>query len=362
MRAHLFAIAAALVVLVSGFITPAYANENQVVAFGEYRLSGPYTHEKLSILLIHGPERLPGKQYITLQEAMEQGKVIVHDNKGVAVENLSDEDLFVQSTDIIEGGCQDRCFPEDFIVQGGSGLVPVTVFCVEAGRSNPRGTENPRQFHSSDHIGAGKNFKLAARLRASQDGVWSEVASNQQKLTRSLGSKVEAEISPSSFPLTLENEKLMKAIEPYVTKLSPTIDDKDDVVGYAFAINGKVNSADIYGNRGLFLKMWPKLLRGSAVEAVAEHPNADGDQQPIAPPPTKQMVVAALEKATEGTAKGKMAGGRTVHVTRETAAAAMFETIDPKAAPDAFVHRSYIAIDPPPAVGEENGTWRRRTK
>src|SRR5688500_946475 len=181
MRAHLFAIAAALVVLLSALITPALANEKELVekeldAFGEYRISRPYTHQNLSIFLVHGPERLPGRNYITLQEAIAQGKVIVHDGKQVAVENLSDEDMIVQSTDIIEGGCQDRCFPEDFIVQGGSGLVPVTVFCVEAGRSNPRGTENPREFHSSDHIGAGKNFKLAAKLAASQDGVWSEVA------------------------------------------------------------------------------------------------------------------------------------------------------------------------------------------
>ncbi|MFX5484718.1 DUF6569 family protein, partial [Acinetobacter baumannii] len=49
------------------------------------------------------------------------------------------------------------------------------------------------------------------------------------------------------------------------------VGDKDsDVVGYAFAINGKVNSADVYASHDLFKKLWPKLLNSSAVEAVAE--------------------------------------------------------------------------------------------
>ena len=37
-----------------------------------------------------------------------------------------------------------------------------------------------------------------------------------------------------------------------------------------FAINGKLNNAEIYGSSALFRKLWPKLLKASAVEAVAE--------------------------------------------------------------------------------------------
>ena len=42
------------------------------------------------------------------------------------------------------------------------------------------------------------------------------------------------------------------------------------MIGYVFAINGHVNSADVYASRALFVKLWPKLLKASAVEAVAE--------------------------------------------------------------------------------------------
>lgn len=363
MQAHLFAVAAAVGVFLSLLSSTATAGEKEVMACdGAYRISGPYMHENLSIFLIHGDSRLTERTYLTLQEAMEQGKVIVHDNGEIAIENLSEEDVLVHAYDIIEGGCQDRCFPEDFIVSAGAARVSVPALCVEQGRSEPRGTEHPREFHTASQSGAGKNFKLAARLNASQDGVWSEVASNQQKLSQSLGASVEAEISPSSFPLAMRNEKLTQAAEPYTGELSRILDGKDDVIGIAIAINGKLNSAEVYGSGKLLRSLWPKLLHSSVIEAIAEHPHGSGDHQPIAPAPSREAVKAFLEDAKHATAKGALAGDRTVRVTRQTQAVAMFETQDAKAGPEAFVHRSYIALDPPPAVGEENGQWRRRTK
>jgi hypothetical protein len=42
------------------------------------------------------------------------------------------------------------------------------------------------------------------------------------------------------------------------------------VVGYAFAINGKVLSSDVYGSPALFRKVWARLLNANAIEAFAE--------------------------------------------------------------------------------------------
>ncbi len=53
----------------------------------------------------------------------------------------------------------------------------------------------------------------------------------------------------------------------------------DDIVGYVFAVNGKLNSADVYPSNGLFRKMWGKLLTASAIEAIG-HRNAPN----VAPP------------------------------------------------------------------------------
>src|ERR1700730_95182 len=58
----------------------------------DYRLSGPYIYENLTIFLIHGPDQPNGKPFVPLQEAMERKVVIVHETSEVnelLIENLS---------------------------------------------------------------------------------------------------------------------------------------------------------------------------------------------------------------------------------------------------------------------------------
>jgi hypothetical protein len=110
---------------------PALSNSN-------YRLSGPYTHKNLTIFLIHGKEQMPGKTFLTLQEALAQKKVIVYETKDVnelAIRNLSNQDVYVQSGDVVRGGDQDRMISIDFIVPPRSRRIPIEAFCEE---TNPR--------------------------------------------------------------------------------------------------------------------------------------------------------------------------------------------------------------------------------
>src|SRR5262245_57730248 len=83
------------------------------------RITGPYTHANLSVFLIHGKGRLSGRPLLTLQEAIAQKKVVVHETGQVnelAVENVSsDADVYIQSGDIVKGGRQDRMISQDFI-------------------------------------------------------------------------------------------------------------------------------------------------------------------------------------------------------------------------------------------------------
>ncbi len=69
--------------------------------------------------------------------------------------------------------------------------------------------------------------------------------------------------------MTVEAKPVIDATRAYIKNLSKIVEGRRDVAGYAFAINGKLNSADIYGSPELFRSMWPKLLKSSAVEAVA---------------------------------------------------------------------------------------------
>ena len=79
-------------------------------------VTGPFTHENLSIFLLRGSDALDGSRFIPLDEALEQKCVTVHETGNVGqleVENLSDSlDLYIQAGDVVKGGRQDRTLGE----------------------------------------------------------------------------------------------------------------------------------------------------------------------------------------------------------------------------------------------------------
>jgi hypothetical protein len=246
-----------------------------VVPAADYRLSGPYAHANLTVFLVHGPVTLEDRPYLTLQEALEQQKVVVHETGSVgelAIENRSDQEVYVQSGDIVKGGRQDRTFPYDFVAPPHSGRLPIASFCVEQGRWSPRGKESGYLFGSSSSSLPSKELRSAALSpRRSQGEVWQKVRLAQERLSAKLGESVRSEASESSLQLSLESPRLREAVAPYLHALADAPDGKEDVIGCAVAVNGRLTSADVYASGALFRKLWPKLLEGAALEAFAEH-------------------------------------------------------------------------------------------
>ena len=126
------------------------------------KISGPITRSNLSVFLLHGKDTLPnGSKLLTLEEALDQKKLIVHETSDVnelAIENVStDTDVFVQSGDIVKGGRQDRVIACDMIVPPKSGKLPIGSFCCESGRWQQRGNENAAQFGESKKQVANKD-------------------------------------------------------------------------------------------------------------------------------------------------------------------------------------------------------------
>ena len=304
---------------------------------GDYRLSGPYTHKNLTIFLIHGKSIVLSKNFLTLQEALEQKKIIVYETKTVselAIENISSEDVYVQAGDIVKGGQQDRMLATDFIVPPKSGKMPIGAFCVESGRWATRAGERAEVFSSSAEVASTRELKLAAKRARSQGEVWENVKVAQDRLSENVGATVNSPVSASSLQLAVENDKVRETAEAYIKALSQIPDAKSDVIGYVFAINGKVNSADVYGSSGLFRKLWPKLLRANAVEAIA------AQQKSEFKPATTEAVSAFLADAEKGRASEKDVTRRVKLVTREDEKNVFFETVD--TTEGAWVHRNYI--------------------
>src|SRR5262245_53772302 len=348
-------------------------------AAANYIVSGPYSHKNLTIFLLHGVDQRQDKTPLTLQEAMDRKMVVVHetgDVNNLAIENLSDEDVYVQSGDIVKGGQQDRVLALDLIVPPKSGKIQIASLCVEQGRWSGRVDEDAAAFASSDKALSSKDLKIAARHSASQREVWDKVAQSQTKLSagvvasdaaptkpapppppaetrvsagggggagiatpevRAENFSVRSSASSSSLQLALENKNLKQATDDYVKKLSPIIEGKSDVIGYVFAINGQINSADIYSSSALFKKLWPKLIESSATEAVGEFEKGKTYGQPQA-----DAVKAFLVDSESGKADEKEVTSRVTSVKRETEKRLFFETRD-RSRNKTWVHRNYLA-------------------
>src|SRR5664279_5477874 len=250
-------------------------------------MSGPVSHDNLAVYFVHGPANA-GPVRLTLQEALTQGAVRVSETGNVnalAIENFGEQTVFVQAGDVVKGGRQDRTLTVSLLLPPKSGRIPIASFCVEHGRWSARAGEDVRTFSTSAVTVSSREMKLAmqAPLPASpttgsgtmdtndrQQKVWDGVQREQRKLSAATGANVAAPASATSLQLALENKKLAETRNAYIAALKAAGEQGDDIVGYVFAVNGKINSAEIYASNGLFRKMWPKMLDASATEAIGQ--------------------------------------------------------------------------------------------
>lgn len=312
------------------------------LSFGQssdYSISTAYTYKNLSVFLIHGKDERKNANVLTLQEAMERKLFVVYETSEVnelEVENLSKTfDVFIQSGDIVKGGKQDRVLAVSIIIPARSGRVRIDAFCVESGRWTKRGNEESAKFTSSNERIITKELKIAANGARSQSDVWAQVTEAQAKLSKSLGGDVASGTSRSSLQLSLENKEVVATVDDYVKNLNNIVNSKPDVIGYAVAINGKINSADVYVSNALFKKLWPKMLKASATEAVSESRGVR-----LAEPVRADAVKMFPKDSDEAASRDQKLSAGARLTTREDGENVMFETRDDKS--KAVVHRSYV--------------------
>jgi hypothetical protein len=281
---------------------------------------------------------IPGlPNYTVLEEAMEAQTGIVHETGDVnqlLVENLGDLDLFIQAGDIVKGGRQDRTLGADFIVPARSGKVPIPVFCVESARWHKRRKESDTHFSKSSDFASSKKLRATLRTTKSQGEVWDSVQEEQVKLCASIGAKVQNAESPTSLQLSYEFAEASIALNDYLSKLESA--PSADASGVIWAINGKFSHADIYGDAILFRKVWKKLLRAAAFEAIGER------NQPSSELPSNPREISKwLEAAKAAWAEEEFLPPRTRLLTLRAKSKLRFETHD-TAVPEP-IHLSILA-------------------
>jgi hypothetical protein len=365
------------------------------------RVTGPLVHENVAVYLLRG-KSADGAVPLTLKEALERNAIVVHETGSVRelrIENTGSEPVFVQLGDIVKGGRQDRVLTISLLLQPNSGLVPIGAYCVEQGRWAARGKEDSHRFALSEAILPSRGAKLAiakpqapagvdvqaphdsqtrtprtpieaeleGRRRAqlaleamqqrgqipraeqrallgghppdNQAEVWRKVEVLQRGLSDNLAGSVVSERSRTSLQLTLEHEKLKAAQEAYVAALEPAGLRDDDVIGVAVAIGGRITGADVYPSNGLFRKMWPKLVRAAATEALAESRKT----ATVGKAPAIADVEAFLTDGANGKPVERSVGSLARIETREADRMLRVRALASPAPGARLVHESYLA-------------------
>ena len=269
-----------------------------------YRLDGPFTYENLSLYRVHGgASKAPAP--LDIGSAFKQGMIQLHKSKtlNATIDNLSDREVFVQFGTLLVGATQDQLISTELILPPRSTGIPVDVFCIEKGRWLPRLGGDVSNFSTTGALLPSSVAQLwllassvhslsAGRLR--QLGVWMSIDDFVRDLSGRVDPSAEQLESPTSLPMALDNPALRLVEQNYLDVLQPKGGSEADIVGVAFAINGKLQNADVYSSNDLFRQMWPSLLRTATAQAIAEKSVTF-----LAPPEASRA--SALLSESEGT-------------------------------------------------------------
>jgi hypothetical protein len=286
-----------------------------------YKVLEPIRHGSLTVFPIVSPKSYATSEFITLDEGLRSGEVVVTEygnvrglmrrraapavqressaevNRLVLVNN-SKRPLLLLAGEIVTGGKQDRVIGKDRIVPGESDPVDLSVFCVEPGRwvatsdhFGASGTTYPTPSVGSgtgggigSGMGAGTimaqpSVRAKAMGDKDQNQVWAEVRKQQSSMAVEVAGAAPQvstdEIrSTSSYARVMENKDVKQKVDEIAGPIQHNYESlikqlRDrNAVGVVVAVNGRIIWADIFASTELLEKYWPKLVRSYASEAV----------------------------------------------------------------------------------------------
>jgi hypothetical protein len=209
-----------------------------------------------------------GHDYVTLDEALQEQVLDVTeiDEGGrvptIKLKNKSERMVFLMAGEELVGGKQNRVLNASMMVPA-QGEMPIPVTCVERGRwgykSRKFGSASTSS-HSHLRMMMSKqvsgSYKAVGAPRADQGAVWNEVARKMRKMGSSSSS-----------------DALHDLFRDYAEKLDALIAQfslPEDCNGAAFAISGKIVGADLFDKPSTLKKLWTKLVRGYAADALED--------------------------------------------------------------------------------------------
>lgn len=279
-------------------------------AEGEWRILDPVIYENISIFPVVSGSSQDTSSFLTLEEGLASGDVIVSERGAVGMVrnrdgvrtipdytpsasvnqlvliNRSKRPLLLLAGELVSGGKQDRIIGKDRIVPVGAEPLPLDVFCVEHGRW----TGSSSQFTASKII-VHPSVREQAAVEQKQTEVWAAVSGGTMAgasgsssapnapaarlSTSELQEAIASEAPTQSYRKIYESRHVGGSVDSFVDQVQrrfarATSGLKGErVVGVIVAYGGEVAWSDIFASGELFHQYWSKLLRSYAVEALA---------------------------------------------------------------------------------------------
>jgi ARG/rhodanese/phosphatase superfamily protein len=214
------------------------------------------------------------------------------------IENTGTVPIFVLAGTIVKGGQQDRQIGQDFIV-GAHKTVPVDAFCVEHGRwtVDRNGVATGGKFGTMQQL-APSSVRAAGQYDQNQSEVWSKVG-EVNKANRK-------EAATGTLMATMDDGEVARKRADLASRVNLvlTAAPSDPVVGFAYAVDGKVRGARWFANHRIFELYRPTLANTAAVDALTAQAEAAASGQPRSPAPA--VAPAAVSDFVSGIEEAKL--------------------------------------------------------
>lgn len=237
----------------------------------QVEIERPQKHGALEVFPLRWPV-VSHLDYMTLDEALEARSIeITEFTEGgrvslVNIINRSERMVFVMAGEHLVGCKQNRVVNSSVMIPPDT-QIPLPVSCIERGRWGYR-TQTFSSGHSSSHYvlrammacGAADCDRGARGPKANQAAVWREVS----RKMRAMDSRSPSDALQAIF--LNHDARLNEWAERFPV---PT-----DCNGAVFVVGGIIAGADLFGSQETLRKLWPKLLRSCAIDAL-ESPEQD---------------------------------------------------------------------------------------
>jgi hypothetical protein len=244
-----------------------FTKSNVLEGLGSAEVCGVRQAAGLQVFGLKWPSA-DGHDYLTLDEALEQQALEVTEVGAggrvptLKVANKSDRMVFLMAGEELVGGKQNRVLNASMMVPA-KGQMPIPVTCVERGRwgyKSTRFSSGATSSHSHLRMMMSRqvtgSYKAVGAPKSDQGAVWSEVARKMDKM----GSKS-------------SSDALHDLFAHYAKKLDELVGNfslPDGSNGAAFALGGKIVGADLFDKPGTLKKLWSKLVRSYAADALED--------------------------------------------------------------------------------------------